>query len=173
MPLIWGMAEHLLSQELVVFLVYKMCFGHVLWEYPFLKRQFRISRTQTHGPMDPDFPLKDHSGCLGPSDQKLSMIHCSLAAPFNIRCSCFELFWLLGHKVQFLTRSFLEIPYSVPVKKIVASFIILCFPSHSCSLLCNAIVLLLQCVILPQLYHKLITFLIISRFVVQSSRLAL
>lgn len=130
--------------------------------------------------MDPDswchghrLLLKGHLRILGPINQKLSMLHCSFAAPFNICCSCFELFWLLGHKVQFFIPSFPVIPYSVHVKQIVASFIILYFPSHSCSLLCNVIIILLQHITLHQLCHKLITFFIISGYAVQGSRLAL
>lgn len=96
--------------------------------------------------MDLHFPLRDHSRILGSINQKLSVLHCSFPAPFNICCSYLELFWFLGHKVQLLTPSFLVITYSVHVKQIVASFIILCFPSHSCSL-CNVIVILLQHII--------------------------
>lgn len=115
---------------------------------PFWRVKFHTSWTQTHGLIDLNFPLKDHTSFLGPIIQKSLMLPCSLGAPFNICCNCCELYWLLGHKVNFLIPFFLVMSYSVHVKQIMASCILLYFPSHSCFLLCNVIVILLQCIIL-------------------------
>ena len=108
--------------------------------------------------MDLVCSLKDHTSVLGPINQKPSILHCSFAASFNICCSCCKLYWLLGHEVKFLIPSLLVISYSVHMKQLMASCILLCFPSRSCFLLCNVIIILLQSIIL----HHCIIFVINS-----------